>query len=105
MKKFYIWVLVPLLISAEIIGFIQFGEDNLLVLVFSGIVFIVMLNLFMQVFIYKGKNQRLFWVTSKLKDTQDTLNKLTNKVNNLKLRLITLQKKPMYSASGNLTFY
>jgi len=73
MKKFYIWVLVPLLISAEIIGFIQFGEDNLLVLVFSGIVFIVMLNLFMQVFIYKGKNQRLFWVTSKLKDTQDTL--------------------------------
>jgi hypothetical protein len=38
-------------------------------------------------------------------DTQDTLNKLTNKVNNLKLRLITLQKKPMYSASGNLTFY
>ena len=38
-------------------------------------------------------------------DTQDTLNKLANKVNDLKLKLNSLQKKPMYSASGNLTFY
>lgn len=73
MKKLYLWVLVPLLLAIEVIGFISFGEDNLLVLIFSGIVTILLLNVFMQLFVYRGKNQRLFWVSSKLKDTQETL--------------------------------
>jgi hypothetical protein len=38
-------------------------------------------------------------------NTQETLNALTNKLNNLKLKLNTLTKKPMYSASGQFTFY
>ena len=50
-------------------------------------------------------NNNLYEKRFNIIDTQDTLNKLTNRINNLKLKLTTLNQKPMYSASGQLTFY
>jgi len=50
-------------------------------------------------------NNNLYNQRFNILDTQDTLNKLTNKINNLKLKLTSLKQKPLYSASGNLTFY
>ena len=50
-------------------------------------------------------NNKLYEQRFNILDTQDTLHKLTNKINNLKLKLTTLKQKPLYSASGNLTFY
>ena len=38
-------------------------------------------------------------------DTQQTLNDLTARLNNIKLKLNSINKKPMYSASGDLTFF
>ena len=38
-------------------------------------------------------------------DTQQTLNALTARLNNIKLTLNSIKQKPLYSASGNLTFF
>ena len=50
-------------------------------------------------------NKNLYDQRFNIINTQDTLNTLTNKLNNLKLKISSLNKKPMYSASGKLTFY
>ena len=38
-------------------------------------------------------------------NTQETLTALTNRLNNIKLRLESIKHKPLYSASGKLTFF
>jgi hypothetical protein len=53
----------------------------------------------------KENNDKLYVQRFNIIDTQDTLNTLTNKLNTLKLKLNTLKQKPLYSASGNITFY
>ena len=50
-------------------------------------------------------NANLYEHRFNILETQDTLNTLTNRLNTLKLKLTTLKQKPMYSASGQLTFY
>ena len=53
----------------------------------------------------KENNNNLFNHRYTIIDTQETLNTLTNKLNNLKLKLNILKQNPLYSASGKLTFY
>ena len=53
----------------------------------------------------KENNDKLYVQRFNIIDTQDTLNTLTNKLNTLKLKLNTLKQKPLYSASGKITFY
>jgi len=53
----------------------------------------------------KENNNKLYEQRFNIIDTQDTLNTLTNKLNTLKLKLNTLTQKPLYSASGKITFY
>ena len=50
-------------------------------------------------------NDNLFDQRFNILDTQDTLTALTNKLNNLKLKLSSLKQQPLYSASGHLKFY
>ena len=53
----------------------------------------------------KENTEKLYDQRFNIIDTQDTLNTLTNKLNTLNLKLNTLKQKPLYSASGKLTFY
>jgi len=53
--------------------FILISDNSIAVLVFSGIVLLVVFNTYLQVLIYRRKNQRLLWLSEKLKETQDTV--------------------------------
>jgi len=53
----------------------------------------------------KENNDKLYTHRFDIIDTQETLNKLTNRLNNLQLKLSSLKQNPMYDASGKLTFY
>ena len=53
----------------------------------------------------ESNNANLYDQRFNIINTQETLTTLTNRLNNLKLKLAGLKQKPMYSASGNLTFY
>ena len=75
MEKIHIRLLVPLLIILELVVFIIFRENSIFVVVFSGVVLVILFNIYFQVFLFRAKDQRISWLTRKLKDTQETLKK------------------------------
>ena len=52
-----------------------------------------------------ANNNDLYTQRYNIIDTQETINTLTNRLNNLKLKLSSIKQKPLYSAGGSLTFY
>lgn len=66
-------VLVPSSILLVLVMFLVFQENTTLVLVFSSIIFLVLFNSYFQMFFYNRKNQKIVWLTRKLKDTQDVV--------------------------------
>ena len=64
-------VLVPISIVIIFLVFIIFQDNSVFVLIFSGIVLIIMANVYYQVFYYRRKDQKISWLSKKLKDTQN----------------------------------
>ena len=64
-------VLVPISIILILLVFIIFKDNSVFILIFSGIIIIVMGNAYFQIFYYRRKDQKLSWLSKKLKDTQD----------------------------------
>ena len=73
MENARVRIIVPLLIILELLVFIFFGDNSVFVVIFSGVVLVVLFNIYFQVFLYRAKDQRIGWLTRKLKDTQETL--------------------------------
>ena len=76
MKKYLIRIFVPLIIIAIVVIYFliaRLEDGDLLILVFSGILLLVLINIVVQNYVYRGKDQRFKWLTGKLKETQDTL--------------------------------
>ena len=64
-------VLVPILITLILLIFIIFQDNSVFILIFSGIIVLVMANAYFQIFYYRKKNQKISWLSNKLKDTQN----------------------------------
>jgi len=64
-------VLVPILVTLTLITFIVFKNNSVFVLAFSGIIVLIMANAFFQIFYYRRKDQKITWLSKKLKDTQN----------------------------------
>ena len=64
-------VLVPILITLVLLVFIIFHNNSVFVLTFSGIVVLVMANAYFLIFYYRRKDQKISWLSKKLKDTQN----------------------------------
>lgn len=75
MDKIHIKILVPILIALELVVFIVFQDNSSFVVIFSGVVAVILFNIYFQVFLHRAKDQRIGWLTRKLKDTQETLKK------------------------------
>lgn len=73
MKNYIFKIIIPALIALVVIVFLLIGDNDIGVLIFSGIVLLILLNTYVQVIIYRRKNQRLNWLSEKLKETQETL--------------------------------
>ena len=73
MKKYLVRVLVPLAIFAIVAIYFFIRENDILILVYSGIILLILINSIAQVYVYRGKNQRYKWLSEKLKETQETL--------------------------------
>jgi len=73
MKKYLNRILVPLIIIAIVAVYFLIAGDDLLVLVYSGIILLVLINIIVQKYVYRGKDQRFKWLSEKLKETQETL--------------------------------
>jgi ribosomal protein L9 len=56
--------------------FLQISDNSVAVLVFSGIVLLVLFNTYLQIVVSRRKNQRLSWLSEKLKETQETVKQL-----------------------------
>ncbi len=68
-------VLVPISVTLILITFIIFKDNSVFVLVLSGIVFLIMANAYFQIFYYRRKDQKITWLSKKLKDTQNLVNR------------------------------
>ncbi len=73
MKKKLPQIMIPILIVIVVIVFIIIRQESLNVLVFSGIIFIALINVYFQIFYNRTQSQRLKWVREKLEKTQQTL--------------------------------
>lgn len=73
MKKYISKIIIPALIVIVLLVFLWISDDSVLVLIFSGIILLLVFNVYLQVIIYRKKNQRLSWLSEKLKETQLTL--------------------------------
>ncbi len=66
-------IIIPILVLA-LIAMYYFGRDNhLFILILSIIVFLTLLNIYFQMFIFRKKNIRIGWLQKKLHETQETL--------------------------------
>ena len=66
-------VLVPSSILLILVMFLIFQENTTFVMVFSVILSIGLFNLYFQLFFFNRKNQKIVWLSRKLKDTQDVV--------------------------------
>jgi len=73
MKKYLIRIIVPLIVIALVVVYFLIAEDDLLVLVYFGIIFLLLINVIVQFYVYKGKDQRFKWLSGKLKETLETV--------------------------------
>ena len=73
MKNYLYKIIIPALIIIILTVFIIWQDKDIFVLVFSGIILVIMFNVYLQVIIYRKKNQRLNWLSEKLKETQETV--------------------------------
>jgi len=73
MNKMHVRFVAPMLIIAELIIFILFRENSTFVIIFSVIVVVALFNIYFQVYYYRRKDQKITWLSRKLKDTQETL--------------------------------
>jgi len=73
MKKFLIRIIVPLVIAAIAAVYFFIKDNDTLVLIYFGIIILILLNTIIQVYVYRGKNQRYKWLSGKLKETQETV--------------------------------
>ena len=64
-------VLVPISITLILLVFIIFQDNSVFVLTFSGVIILVMANLYFQIFYYRRKDQKISWLSKKLKATQN----------------------------------
>ncbi len=64
-------VLVPISIALIILIVIIFSDNGVFILIFSGVVIFVMANVYFQIFYYRRKDQKISWLSKKLKDTQN----------------------------------
>jgi len=68
-------ILIPF-ITVALLAIIYYEQIDYYVLAFSGATIVILLNVYFQLFYYKKKNQRISWLTKKLKVTQEiVLNK------------------------------
>ena len=63
-------VSVPISITLLFLIFYIFEDNALFIVVFSSILLVLMANLYFQVYFYRRKDQKISWLTKKLKDTQ-----------------------------------
>lgn len=68
-------VLVPSSILLILVMFLIFQENTTFVLGFSVILLIGLFNLYFQIFLFNKKNQKIVWLSRKLKDTQDVVDR------------------------------
>ena len=73
MRNYIYKIIIPALVVIVFIVFLMISDNDIAVLVFSGIVLLVLFNTYLQILIYRRKNQRLNWLQEKLKETQETV--------------------------------
>jgi len=68
-------VLVPISITLLYLIFYIFKDNAVFIIVFSGIIIVIMANLYFQVYYYRGKDRKISWLSKKLKETQDIVDR------------------------------
>ncbi|MCK5761399.1 MAG: 50S ribosomal protein L9 [Candidatus Izimaplasma sp.] len=68
-------VLVPISITLLFLIFYLFKDNPVFIIVSSGIIMVIMVNLYFQVYYYHGKDQKISRLSKKLKETQDIVDR------------------------------
>lgn len=76
MKNILYKIIIPAIIIIIVSVYVLIAQNEQLVLIFSGIIILGLFNVYLQVFVYRNKNQKFDWLSDKLKETQETLRRI-----------------------------
>jgi len=73
MKNEYGKIIIPVLVIMVFVVFMMISDNVVATLIFAGVVLLVLINTYLQIIINRKRNQQFYWLSEKLKETQETI--------------------------------